>query len=194
MLKDLTDAHIGSTNVNVSKLSDDAKTSLAWSTERITKLINDYDEGVVDIREMTNSPFINNDVQIRRPKLQYEYTKEEREELRKCAADPLYFAEHFAYAMTDDGLKVLKYRDYQQQIISTIHQNKYSILMASRQIGKCLYAYTNIYILNNKTCIIERKPMFTIYYERLKELKRLTFLDWIKWQLYKLVFYIDNKR
>ena len=151
-MKDLTDDHIGSTNVNMSALSDDPKVSLAWSTEKIDKLINDYEEGIVDIREMFNSPFINNDVQVRRPKLQFEYTKDERDELRKCAADPLYFAEHFAYAMTDDGLQILKYRDYQQQIINTIHQSKFSILMASRQIGKTITTATFIvwFLIFNK--------------------------------------------
>ena len=151
-MKDLTEDHIGSTSVNMSNLSDDPKTSLAWSTEKINKLISDYEEGMVDIREMVNSPFINNDIQIRRPKLQFEYTKDEREELRKCAADPLYFAEHYAYAMTDEGLQVLKYRDYQQQIIGTIHQNRFSILMASRQIGKTITTATFIvwFLLFNK--------------------------------------------
>lgn len=178
--------------MSMASMSDDPKVSLAWSTEKIDKLIRDYEDGVTDIRELFNSPFINNDVQVRRPKLQFEYTKDEREELRKCAADPLYFAEHYAYAMTDDGLQLLQYRDYQKQIISTINNNRFSILAAARQSGKCLTASTYINILNENTGEIQYKPMFSIYYETLKSLNRLTFLQWVKWQLYKFLDYCQE--
>ena len=131
----------GFTNVKVSAIEGDARGGASvWNTERIDKLVHDYEEGLIDIRNVKNSPFLNRDIKLRKPGLIYEYTKEEMDEFRRCAKDPIYFANKYAQLLTDDGVVKINLRDYQTEIMNTFHKERFSILMASRQIGKTVSA------------------------------------------------------
>jgi len=128
-------------NVKTSALAqdDNFKTSSAtiWSTERVDKLINDYHDGLIDIKGSKNSPFFSNDIQLRRSGITFEYTQDEMEELRRCAEDVVYFTQKYVYVLTDEGrVKMEQLRPYQKEILLAFVKNDRNILMAARQMGK----------------------------------------------------------
>jgi hypothetical protein len=124
---------------NLSGSPDDTNTSL-WTTARINKLLDAIENDGFDIKGLHNSPFKDNDVNLKRGNLPFEYTPEEVEELKKCKSDVLYFATNYCKIQTGDGVKYIKdtdgLRDFQEQILQSFRGNKWNILMASRQTGK----------------------------------------------------------
>lgn len=145
------------TNINVAKLdgydpNSPNKGGTIWSSDKINKLIKDHEEGLVDINGYKNSPFLSNNIEHRKPRLNYSYTKYEMDELRKCAADPIYFGEKYCKLFTEKGYVNVKLRDYQQGIIEGIKDHRNCIIMASRQIGKTTTSAIFIlwYVLFNK--------------------------------------------
>ena len=62
----------------ISRLSgdDDDTTSSIWTTKRIEKILREIDNGL-DIKGLHNSPFKDNDLNLKRANLPFEYTPEE---------------------------------------------------------------------------------------------------------------------
>lgn len=140
-MKDIMSSRGGFASRKISGLSgedEDINTSI-WTTIRINKLIEEIDNGL-DIKGLHNSPFKDNDINLKRAQLPFEYTPEEWNELAKCKDDILYFAYNYCFIQTSKGVMLIKdaggLRDFQEQILLSFKANKYNILMASRQIGK----------------------------------------------------------
>ena len=146
---------------NLSGSAEDTNTSI-WTTIRINKLLDDIENDGFDIKGLHNSPFKDNDINLKRGNLPFEYTPEEWEELKKCKADILYFATNYCKIQTGDGIKFIKdtegLRDFQEEILRSFKGNKFNILMASRQTGKSVTSAIFIlwYLLFNsdKTALI----------------------------------------
>jgi len=191
----------GFTSVPLSKMMGDAERvsssrkekTIVWTTEKIDKLLDDYANGEVDIRLVKPSPFLKNDQDKRKPGLIFQYTKEERDEWKKCAADPLYFASKYAKAQTDDGIQLLKYRPEQKAILRTLQNNRFSILMASRQIGKCHLFDTEIVIQDSDTGSLIEMPFFELYFNTLKRQGKLTVSGRLKWFLYRIRYFLTKR-
>lgn len=117
---------------------DDINTSV-WTSLRINKLLEEIENGL-DIKGLHNSPFKDNDINLKRAGLPFEYTPEEWEELRRCKEDIIYFAYNYCNIQTNNGIMLIKdtmgLRDFQEQILQSFDANRLNILMASRQIGK----------------------------------------------------------
>jgi hypothetical protein len=65
------------------------------------------------------------------------YTEEQIVEYRKCAKDPVYFAENYIKIVNvDEGLIRFKMWKFQKEMIKTYHQNRFSITKCPRQVGK----------------------------------------------------------
>lgn len=133
-MKDFITNTGGSSSIKLSNLDQD---NLAiWTTSRYTKLLDDIENGAIDIKTVRNSPFKDNEVSWKKANLIFEYTPEEVEEIRKCKADVIYFANKYAQVMTEEGIQQIILRDYQEEILSAFKKNRLNILDASRQIGK----------------------------------------------------------
>jgi hypothetical protein len=66
-----------------------------------------------------------------------EWTKETVEEYKKCAKDPVYFAENYVTIVNVDvGLMKFKMWPFQKEMIRTYHNNRFSITKCPRQVGK----------------------------------------------------------
>lgn len=133
-MRDIISSAGGRTQIKLSKL--DQENTAIWTTERINKLLEDFESGEIDIKTIKNSPFKDNDPSWKKGKLLFEYTPEEIEEIRKCKADPVYFAAKYAQIMTEEGIQLVPLRDYQEEIIKSFKNSRFNCLMASRQIGK----------------------------------------------------------
>ncbi len=146
---------------NLSGSSEDTNTSI-WTTIRINKLLDDIENDGFDIKGLHNSPFKDNDINLKRGNLPFEYTPEEWEELKKCKADIIYFAINYCRIQTGDGIQLIRdtpgLRDFQEEILLSFKGNKFNILMASRQTGKSVTSAIFIlwYLLFNsdKTALI----------------------------------------
>jgi hypothetical protein len=93
-----------------------------------------------------------------------EFLPENVLELSRCMADPIYFMTHFVKVThpTKGSVPFILY-DYQKEMVLAIHENKDTILLCSRQMGKTTVAamYILWYALFNKDkrCVIASKAM-----------------------------------
>jgi len=81
-----------------------------------------------------------------------EFTKKQVEEYLKCAADPLYFIKRYVKIITlDEGLQKFEPWDFQEDLLSKVHDNRFVICKFPRQTGKSttVVAYILHYILFN---------------------------------------------
>lgn len=101
---------------------------------------------------------------IKRPFLETEYTPENIIDLRKCAQDPIYFIEKFVKVQhPTKGVTPMVLYDYQRVMIDAIHNNKDTIVLASRQLGKTTVVAAYILWMtcfqDDKLCVIASKAM-----------------------------------
>lgn len=77
-------------------------------------------------------------------------------EISKCKTDILHFAEnYFHITNVDDGVQKIKLYPAQKRILKSLQKNRFVVLNASRQSGKCFSANTKLKIRNKKTGEIE---------------------------------------
>jgi len=191
-MKDIMAGRGAFTHRKISGLSggDDDINSSMWTTIRINKLLEEVDNGM-DIKGLHHSPFKDNDINLKRANMPFEYTPEEWEELRKCKNDLLYFAWNYCMIQTETGVQLVKdgggLRDFQEGILNSFKKNKYNILMASRQTGKCLSMLSRVKVIDIKTNNELEVSIFEIYFESIKETRKLTGIEKLKYFLYKLI-------
>lgn len=78
-------------------------------------------------------------------------TKEHLIELKKCAEDPVYFANNYIKVVNvDKGLMQINLYDYQKKILQGLKDNRMNIILSCRQSGKCVTYDTIITIKNKK--------------------------------------------
>lgn len=81
------------------------------------------------------------------------WTKDHVEEWVRCSNDIHYFAENYYYILNlDEGMQKVKLRDYQKELITKFDENRFNIVLASRQCGKStsFEIFVCWYILFNK--------------------------------------------
>ena len=116
-------------------MAEEKQLSNYWTSERVQNIINNADENGVDFKDVDN-PFHENDPELRRGGILYEYTEWEMSEIKRCASDVIYFANMYCNAMTDEGIKKITLRDYQEQILSQYQEHRFNIFLSPRQSGK----------------------------------------------------------
>ena len=152
--------------------------------EDITLKIND---GVV-VKRFQN-PWFQNEVGVRRSGVTFRLTDEEIQEYIKCKLDIQYFAEKYCKIKTEDGsVRNMTLRDYQKDILDLYTKNRFSILCASRQVGKCFVFNTIVQISDTK---FERLGI--LYYSILSTYRKLTFLEKMKIKMYNIIYRLDTK-
>lgn len=83
--------------------------------------------------------------QIKRPYMESEFTPEMIMDLKKCKDDPIYFIENFVKVQHPvKGVVPMALYEYQKEMLLTIHENRDSSILASRQLGKCFLDSTSI--------------------------------------------------
>lgn len=112
----------------------DKAQEVTWSSKAIGQFDDDVNNGI----QRKDNPYYFGNTYLRKPNLLYEYTQEEIDELMKCKNDVNYFANHYAYTMspTTGSLERITLRDYQEDLLHTITDNRFTIILASRQSGK----------------------------------------------------------
>jgi hypothetical protein len=86
-----------------------------------------------------------------------QFTKHEVEEYVKCRDDIIYFLKNYVQVIhVDKGLVPFDLYDYQEELINTLHDNRYVIVKSARQSGKSVTSlgYILHYVLFNQTKIV----------------------------------------
>ena len=89
---------------------------------------------------------------LKKANVSVEFTKEQIQEYQKCMEDPVYFIEtHMKIVSLDEGLVPFKMYDFQQDMVKTFHENRFTICKLPRQSGKSttIIAYLLHYVLFN---------------------------------------------
>jgi hypothetical protein len=107
-----------------------------WSTSRIEELLRKVDEEGLDYKSIDN-PFHDNDPELKRSNVLWEYSRSEILEMKKCAEDVSYFAK-YCKVMTDTGLDYIGLRDYQTSVLREYQNHRFNIFLAPRQVGKSI--------------------------------------------------------
>lgn len=121
------------------KLPKDGKLAeaIVWSTSVLNKAVDGINKGL----PLKANPFIGKNTQLLKPDLVFQRTPEEVEDYIRCMKEPLYFASK-CFIKTPTGMKPCVLRDYQERYIMHLVNNRFSILRAARQCGKCLIINT----------------------------------------------------
>ena len=89
---------------------------------------------------------------LKKANVPVEFTKEQIQEYQKCMDDPVHFIqEHMKIVSLDEGLVPFKMYDFQQNMVKTFHDNRFTICKLPRQSGKSttIIAYLLHYVLFN---------------------------------------------
>lgn len=93
----------------------------------------------------------------------YQYTADEVQEFVKCAKDPVYFIKNYVKIMTvDAGLAPFELYEFQERMVRSFHDNRFTITMCSRQVGKsttvvAYFLYCILFNVNYSVCISANK-------------------------------------
>ena len=90
---------------------------------------------------------------LKKANVSVEFTKEQIQEYQKCMEDPVHFIqEHMKIVSLDEGLVPFKMYDFQQNMVKTFHDNRFTICKLPRQSGKSttIIAYLLHYVLFNQ--------------------------------------------
>ena len=90
---------------------------------------------------------------LKKANVPVEFTKEQIEEYQKCMGDPVYFIQEYMKIVSlDEGLVPFKMYDFQQNMVRTFHDNRFTICKLPRQSGKSttIIAYLLHYVLFNQ--------------------------------------------
>ena len=104
-----------------------------WNSERVAECIKLIEDGK-DV--IGGTPFHEGDPTWKAAEVVYEYTDYELQEIARCAADVVYFANNYCMAMTDYGIQKITLRTYQEEVLRSFQANRFNVFLASRQIGK----------------------------------------------------------
>ena len=107
-----------------------------WTTARVDELLRRVDEEGLDYKEVDN-PFHDQDPELKRANILWEYTNDEILEMKRCAEDVSYFAK-YCKVMTDTGLDYIRLRDYQSSVLREYQNHRFNIFLAPRQVGKSI--------------------------------------------------------
>lgn len=158
-----------------------------------TEIVNDIEkrESLAKKLKRHEKLWFQNIKGVRKPYLVFAMTDLEFEEYIKCKINIHYFAENYCHIKREDGtIGPMKLRDYQKDIIDLYTKNPRSILMASRQTGKCNYFNINV-LIKNSNDFLQEYSIGELYYDELKKLRKLTFLENIKIFLYRILKKLD---
>jgi hypothetical protein len=137
---------------------------IIWTTKMVEDATEKINNGFVLSR--LENPFYEKIVGLRTAGLVFKMSSDEQEEYIKCALDIHYFAATYCYIKGEEGQPIIiPLRDYQNEILDNFFNNRFNILMASRQIGKTICSSIMMlhYVLfnNNKNVLVTANKLDT---------------------------------
>lgn len=163
MVKTFTSSLISKEDLKQSKRvsKDEVNMKVVWNS----KMIEEVNEAIESGEEYPyGSPYLENEVGVRKANINYELSEEEIEEFKKCKKDIVYFALKYCKIKNEKGkvLNIEKLRPYQINFLKAYERGnvdamyRFLIYMASRQIGKSVMSAI---ILNHFICFNYEKTI-----------------------------------
>lgn len=110
---------------------------MIFTTKLVDEATDKINDGIV-VKRYQN-PWLKSEVGLRRAGASFKMTPDEQQEYVRCALDVHYFTEKYCKVKTEDGsINNILLRDYQKEMLDNFVNNRFSILMASRQVGKTI--------------------------------------------------------
>ena len=130
---------------------------MVFTTKLVDEATDKINDGIV-VKRYQN-PWLKSEVGIRRSGVTFKMSPDEQQEYVRCALDVHYFTEKYCKTKREDGsVGSIKLRDYQKEILDNFVNNRFNILMASRQVGKtissAIFILHTILFNNDKNCMI----------------------------------------
>ncbi len=126
-----------------------------------TKLVDEATDKINDgiVLKRYQNPWLKGEVGIKRSGVSFRMGADEQQEYIRCALDIHYFTEKYCKTKREDGsIGSITLRDYQEEILDNFVQNRFNILMASRQVGKtvssAIFILHTILFNNDKNVMI----------------------------------------
>ena len=83
--------------------------------------------------------FYNGNPKLKKSGIDQPYTQEQIEEYKKCRDDIIYFTKKYCKIVSlDEGLINFELRDYQERLLNDYANNRFNIVLTSRQTGKTI--------------------------------------------------------
>jgi hypothetical protein len=118
---------------------------MVFTTKVVNEMTDKMNDGI--LLKRYENPWHGGEIGIRRTGLSFHITDAEIGEYIRCAQDIHYFVEKYCKVKTEDGsIGSIKLRDYQKEILDNFRDNRFNILLASRQVGKTVSS--SIFILH----------------------------------------------
>lgn len=173
--------------------------SVVWSTKSLDAAVDGIKKGL----PLKVNPFIGNNTKLLKPELVFKRTEEEIEDYIKCMNDVIYFASK-CYIKTPEGLSPCHLRDYQIEYLKHLQNNRFSIFLAVRQVGKCFSYLSTIKIkIKNTSQVVNRLEKLNCFYIKEEDIYDIPLFElynlyckqtliWkLKYHLYKIIFNLN---
>lgn len=121
----------------------------------------------------TKSSFRDNPL-LKKSGIQVPYNQEMLDEYKACFNDPIYFSKHYIKIRNvdvEEGIMMFDMWPFQERMLNTFKDNRFSIVKCPRQIGKCVYINTPIRLRNKKTGEIIHTTIGEFYEQQAKLLR-----------------------
>jgi hypothetical protein len=130
---------------------------MVFTTKLVEEATDKINDGIV-LKRYQN-PWLKGEVGIKRSGISFRMIAEEQQEYIRCALDIHHFTEKYCKTKREDGsVGAIKLRDYQEEMLDSFVNNRFSILMASRQVGKtvssAIFILHTILFNNDKNVMI----------------------------------------
>jgi hypothetical protein len=113
---------------------------------------------------MVDASFYNGNENLLRGNSQFKWTDKMIDELKLCNKSILHFAENYFYITTlDDGKKKIELYKYQKRLLKAFKNNRFNVVLSSRQSGKALALDTPIPTPNGFVKMGDLKDKDNIY-------------------------------
>lgn len=112
---------------------------------------------------LVDGEFYKGNDNLLRNNAQIKWTPEMMEQLKLCNKSILHFAENYFYIVTEDGKEKIKLYKYQKNLLKAFKNNRFNVVLSSRQSGKCLQFNTLCKIKNKTTGLIEEISIGEFY-------------------------------
>jgi hypothetical protein len=171
--------------VKRKKKTQEKTDSVIMTTKKVEEIMRKQNLGLK--LNQNEKIWFSNNPGVRKAHMSFAMTDKEMIEYIRCKKSVHYFAQKYCKIKREDStIGEIKLRDYQKDIISLFDENRFSILLASRQIGKCTSFKTKVKILTEDG-IESIKTLGYLYYSELKKIKKLNFLEWVKFKIYSII-------
>lgn len=137
--------------------ANETERQMVFTSKIVDEATEKINDGIV-VKRYQN-PWLKSEVGIRRAGVSFRMSAEEQQEYVRCALDIHYFTEKYCKTKREDGsVGSIMLRDYQKEILDNFVNNRFNILMASRQVGKtvssAIFILHTILFSNDKNCMI----------------------------------------